>query len=74
MYVPLRDVTLDEEELAEIEELIELKSQEIYEGEMPSHNRSVMRAEMIRERKFWKWEAQDVIHGQDDGEVIGKRN
>lgn len=74
MYVPLRDVRLEEDELAEIEELIELKNQEVYEGEMPSHNRAIMRAEMIRQRKFWKWEAQDTILGQDDGEVIGKRD
>lgn len=67
MYTPLRDVTLEQDELDAIEVEIEAR------GEMPTHNKQVLRAMLKREAIFWKWKDQDHINGYDDGEVPARR-
>lgn len=68
MYVPLRDVTLDEEERAEIEDIIAQRT------DLPAHNKSVLRAMMIRDAKYWKWEQQNYIEQGEGFSQRGERN
>ncbi len=68
MYIPLREVELAEDELAQIEVEIEAR------GEMPTRNKQVLREVLKREARYWKWRDQDHINGYDDGEQVGVRD
>lgn len=49
-----------------VEEMIEDYDKEVYGGNMPAHNKSVLRSMIEREIRQ---EETDKIHGYDDGEA-----
>lgn len=51
-----------------IEKKVEEVAQETYGGDMPEHNKSVLRDVLKKEDKFWEREGADFIRGFDDGE------
>jgi hypothetical protein len=52
-YIPLRDVELTGQELADIERELEAR------GPMLAHNRAVLREMLRRERRYELWHNQD---------------
>jgi hypothetical protein len=51
-----------------VDEEVEAYNQRVYKGEMPAHNKAVLRDMIERENRFWEAEAvrQDNHTGRDD--------
>lgn len=63
-----RDIVLNEEELAQIDAEVEARNKEVYEGDMPAHNKSVLRRQLMQEYKQAIWANRDYTYGHDEGE------
>jgi hypothetical protein len=62
------DVALTEEDLLEIEVKIREVERTKYAGEMPTHNKQVLRKMLVKEMKEAIWADRDYVYGQDEGE------
>lgn len=51
-----------------IEQEIARVEREVYEGNMPAHNKQVLREKLKKEDKFWERFERDHRNGYDDGE------
>lgn len=64
------DVVLTEEDRDDIERKIVQVEFEVYNGDMPSSNKQLLRRKLERETREAIWEARDYTWGQDEGVIV----
>lgn len=56
-----------QERKAAVDEQLKNVEKEIYNGDMPAHNKAVARRAFEQEHDFWTKEQADYRYGQDEG-------
>lgn len=51
-----------------IDDEIAEHSARVYGGEMPAHNKAVLRKELEKDERIWEKQNADYVYGQDEGE------